>query len=676
MEKRLIKINKPKLLTLHQNSDRKIMNVKSLCFLLLITVTGLNVSAQNGNDVLLTVGDIKVTVDEFKYIYEKNNGKDANYSEASLKEYLDLYAKFKLKVNEAKFQKIDTIQALKEELSGYKRQLTNSFLMDKGVKQFLLEDLKKRVTKDIRIAHIYIPVQAFATDSIKQAAEEKIQKAWQLLKTKDFAAVANEYSEDKNSKDMAGDIGYYTAMMPSGFYHFENAMYQTPVNTYSKPLKSKLGWHILKVTDIREARGQISVSHIYIKKADNPNAKLSIDAAYKALKSQMTWNEAVSKYSQDTETAANEGNLPVFGINNYERSFEDAAFSLQNPGDISQPFETSSGWHIVRLNQKYPVVIDENFNRMYEPKIKSDERWQTAREDYLRSVKEASNFKINNPLLEKFSRSLSEDFFTYRWTPSKETSDEETLVSFGTEVTGSLGEFKRFAQQNSRIRLRYDKINHTPSQALEAVMQAYTEEKTLEFEQKTMEAKYPDFKALLREYEEGILLFEVTKNEVWDKANQDSTGLVQYYNANKSKYMSEEKALVNQLLIKNTDEKTATKIMMEVAKSSVNSVLKKYNKKETIIEVSNLTLTKSDAEKLGLDWKIGSINAMEKNPSINAYVISKLDSFIAPAPKELKETRGYVVADFQDNLEKQWIENLQKKYPSSINYTVLKQLIK
>lgn len=666
-----------KIINFAANFELFNMNKKTLRYFCMILTLNVNlIYAQNGRDVLMTVGNIPVTVEEFKYIYEKNNGKDANYSEASLRDYLDLYTKFKFKVNEAKSQKIDTIESLKEELAGYKKQLTNSFLMDKGVKEFLIEDLKKKILKDVRIAHIYVPVQAFATDSVKAAAESKINRAWQNLQTKDFGAVAKEFSEDKNSKDINGDIGYYTAMMPSGFYHFENAMYQTPLNGYSKPIKSKLGWHILKITDIREARGQINVSHIYIKKADNPSAKQTIDAAYKALIAKMPWKEAVSKFSQDTDTAPYDGLLPTFGINNYERSFEDAAFALKNTDDFSMPFETSTGWHIVKLNQRFPIIIDENFNKIYEPKIKNDERWQTAREDYLNTVRQAANFKVNNDLKEKYFRSLNEDFFTYRWSFQPEETDQKELINFGGLVSGSLGEFKKFAQQNSRIRLRYDKVNHSPAIAADAVLQAFIEEKTMEFEQKAMENKYPDFKALLREYEEGILLFEVTKNEVWDKANQDSTGLMKYYEANKTKYMSEEKAVVKQLLIKNTDEKTATKIMKETAKMTIPSLTKKYNKKVKIIEVTDLSLTKSETEKIGLDWKAGSINAMEKNASINAYILSKLESFIPPAPKELKETRGYVVADFQDSLEKNWIESLKNKYPVKINNEILKQLIK
>ncbi|HMP28170.1 MAG TPA: peptidylprolyl isomerase [Saprospiraceae bacterium] len=630
---------------------------------------------QNNNEILMRVGSIPVSVEEFKYIYEKNNGKDATYSPSSINEYIELYSRFKLKVNEAKTQKIDTIESLKEELNGYKRQLSNSYLMEKGVRDFLIEDLKAKITKDIKLAHIYLPIPNFATDSVKTSIEQRINEAHDaLVKGKSFENAAMEYSEDKNSKDIGGNIGYYTAMMPNGFYQFENTMYSTAVNQFSKPVKSRLGWHILKVLDIRPARGQIQVAHILVRTKDNPDAKKNIDRAFADLNSGKNWGAIVSQYSQDTETASYDGVLPVFGINNYEKSFEDVAFNLTKIDEYSAPFQTTAGWHIVKLVQKLPITIDDNFQKLYEPKIKNDERWQLARIEFLKSIRQAANFSINAPLLESFIRSLNGDFLSYRWSPSAEPNDKATLISLGSPYNFTLEEFKDFAQKNSRIRLRFDNINHTAKDAVDAVLDAFIEEKTIEFEQNNMENKYPEFKALLREYEEGILLFEVTKNEIWDRANQDSIGLNNFYLANKNRYLSEEKALVKQVVIKNSDEKIATKILLEAAKKDLAGIVKKYNKKTKVIETNDTFLTKSEALKSGLDWKKGSVNAMEKNIGIEAYIFSKIEQLIPAAPKELKETRGYVVADYQDTLEKEWIEKLKSKYPIEINQNILKKL--
>ncbi len=654
------------------------MNLRKIkTTILSICVLSASLLAQEDKETLLTVGNLPVSVGEFKYIYEKNNGKDANYSKASIAEYLDLYTRFKLKVNEAKAQKIDTIPSLKEELNGYKRQLANSYLMDKGVKDYLLEDLKRKIVYDVKIAHIYIPIPNFATDSVSKSAEQRINMAHTALeKGESFENVALKYSEDNNSKNTGGEIGYYTAMMPNGFYLFENAMYNTAINKYSKPLKSKMGWHIIKVLDKREARGMIQVAHLLVRSKGNPTAKNSIYEIYNGIKSGSRWDEMVSRYSQDTETAQNQGVLPAFGINNYEKTFEDNAFNLKNTNDYSAPFETSAGWHIVRLVQKFPIIIDENFAKVNEPKIKNNERWQTARIDYLESIRQAASFSKNSALIEKFTRGLNDEFFTYKWSKTNENEDNMTLISFGNQFQSTLGDFKTFAQNNSRIRLRFDNINHKPVDAVTAVLDAYIEEKTVEFEQNNMEQKYPDFKALMREYEEGILLFEITKNEVWDKANQDTVGLKQFYEVNKQKYMSEEKALIHQIVIKNTDEKTAFNILKEASKSSIASLSKKYNKKIKVIESTESNVTKEEAQKLGLDWKKGAVNAMEKNLGINAYIFSKIEGFIAAAPKDLKDTRGYVVADFQDSLEKSWIESLRKKYPVKINENILNNIYK
>ncbi|MFM2393815.1 MAG: hypothetical protein RLZZ546_1797, partial [Bacteroidota bacterium] len=185
----------------------------------IILITGLfifNVAfAQSNEDVLLTVNNSPVTVGEFKYIYEKNNGKEANYSEKSLREYLDLYSKFKLKVARAKDNKLDTIQSLIEELNGYKRQLANSYLEDKEILDHLLTELRERQKQDIKFKHILISATDRVSDSMKQVALQKIKsiKA-EIDKGKTFEKAAIEYSDDKGTGINGGDLGYFTAMLP------------------------------------------------------------------------------------------------------------------------------------------------------------------------------------------------------------------------------------------------------------------------------------------------------------------------------------------------------------------------------------------------------------------------------------------------------------------------------
>ena len=634
--------------------------------------------AQQSSDVLMTVGDIPVTVGEFKYIYEKNNGKEANYSKGSVQEYLDLYTKFKLKVNEAKTQKLDTIVSLKEELDGYKRQLASSYIMDKGVNEFLYSELRERIKKDIRFSHIFIPVPNGAGDSIQDQRKKLIDEAYTRLEAgAPFENMVRFFSEDKLTADAGGDMGFFTAMMPNGFYEFENALYKTPKGQFSKPVRSKIGWHILKITDERPARGDIEVAHILIRKSTDPEGeKAKIDNIYKQLESGGDWTQVATALSEDEQSSKSGGLLPVFGINTYERSFEDAAFALNTPGSYSKPFQSRAGWHIVRLVRKHEALTDENFKKLYEQKIKSDERYNKTRASLLANIRQAANFREDEDLLKKYTSSLDDEFYTFKWEPKENVNMDKTLMSFDGNHAFSLRDFASYAQKNTRIRLRYDKSINTINEPVNALYDAFKEEKTIAFEQSNLEQKYPDFRSLMREYEEGILLFEVTKNAVWDRANQDSVGLANFFEKHKSNYMNEERLVGEKITIKTSDATLASKIYKDGKKKSGVKLAKKYNKESQLLTFEPVEISKSDKGSEVIEWKKGKVTPMETIHGSGEYSFSRIEKVVPKMPKSLKESRGYVVADYQDQLEKDWVTELKLKYKVDVDQDVLAKLIK
>ena len=329
-----------------------------VCFVLMAGITS---QAQKGSDVLMTVGKNKVTVDEFRYIYEKNNGKKADYSKASLDEYVDLYTKFKLKVEKAKSMRLDTIEALQKELAGYRSQLANSFLTDKEVFNRLIEEINERQKEDVRLSHILVKVGPRSANQKKEEAIKKLENLKQQLREgKSFADLAKEYSEDNNTKDKGGDLGFITAYLPTGFYELENVMYGLKPGEVSDPIKTKLGYHLVKVTEKRPARGKIQVAHIF-KKLDKTNkqaimnAKNTIDSLYVVLQADGDFAELAAKYSDDTQTKDKGGVLPPFGIAVYDSKFEDAAFSIKKDGDFTRPITTSAGYHILMRLNKPPL---------------------------------------------------------------------------------------------------------------------------------------------------------------------------------------------------------------------------------------------------------------------------------------------------------------------------------
>ena len=259
-----------------------IKTIKTLVILIIATT----ISAQSDDTVLMTVGGQDVTVGEFRYIYEKNNGDGADYTSQSVNEYLDLYTKFKLKVAEARSMGLDTVSVLNKELDGYRKQLADSYIMDKEVVKALTKELYERKKEDIRLSHILISISKRANDG---EIESKRKSALDILnrinRGEDFETLAKKYSEDKTSGKMGGDFGWLTAKLPSGFYDFENAMYTLKKGEVSELLRTPLGWHIIKVTDRRPARGKMKVAHILKRtNKDNPNiAKKEIDRIFSEL---------------------------------------------------------------------------------------------------------------------------------------------------------------------------------------------------------------------------------------------------------------------------------------------------------------------------------------------------------------------------------------------------------
>lgn len=639
------------------------------------------VQAQKDSDVLMEVGKNKVTVDEFRYIYEKNNGKNADYSKESLDEYIDLYIKFKLKVEKAKSMRLDTIVALQKELDGYRTQLANSFLTDKEVVNKLIEEIYERQKEDVRISHILVKVNNRAANQKKMDAQKKlINIKQQLREGKSFAALAQEYSEDRNSKDKGGDLGFITAYLPTGFYELENVMYNLSPGEVSEPIETKLGFHLVKITEKRPARNQIEVAHIF-RKSDKTSrtsvtdSKRIMDSLYVALQGGADFGELAKKYSEDKITMNKGGILPPFGIAVYDSKFEDAAFALSENGQFSRPIRTTSGHHILkRISKPAPKSIAELKNILKE-KIKKYDRYDSALNKMINRVKETSQFRERKNVLKNFASTLDKDFYSYKWKPSKDLNDD-VLMSFGPNADESLSDFASYAKKQTRMRSQFDKAKPI-IEAVEEIYIEFVKEKAYEYEQANLESKYPEFKSLMREYREGILLFEATKINVWDKANQDTLGLYNFYEQNKSKYIFEQQATIGKYIINTTDAKLLKKIMKCAKKHDSEKTLKRFNKDgKEVIEYSEIVVEPGNKELAGLEFKKKSISEPVVDKNSKKSLIKKVVKVTPSRRKSLKEARGYVVADYQDQLEKKWIIDLKKEYPVEVKQKVYDLMVK
>ncbi len=624
--------------------------------------------AQNNEDILMKVGSANVSVGEFKYIYEKNNGVNADYSKASLNEYLDLYTKFKLKVEKAKQLRLDTIEVLITELDGYRKQLASSYLIDKEVTEFLLKELYNRMKFDVEFSHIFIPVPENAPNSVKDEAKNKLKD----IKAKinggmTFENAAISFSEDRITAPSGGAMGYFTAKLPSGFYNLESALYNVSVGQISDIVESKIGYHLIKVTNKRQARGTIEVAHILFDPTFGPVA----ESVYSELNNDGNFNDLVLKHSIDKSAASNEGVLPPFGINTYDIKFEDVAFSLNKPGDISKPVLTKSGWHIIKLIQRLEPDSYDIFVKKMKQQINRDERFNAAKVKMINDIKKASGFKEDLNELKRFTSGLNEDFYSYKWAPEQNDSDNKFLCSFGGDNKYLVADFADFCKKNTRTRLKYDKTKPL-QETVEEIYNDFVNEKAMEFEEKSLPIKYPDFKSLMREYEEGILLFEVTKMNVWDKANQDTIGLKEFYHSNKEKYIWPEKASISNIKINGTDRKTAEKIYAFVKKSGMGKLEKKFNAKTKIVEIATVECEAGSKDCEKISWGKGAVSSLIEGE--NGYTFSYVSEIIPVKVKTLADARGYVVADYQDFLEKDWIEKLSKEFKVILNQDVINKL--
>ena len=656
----------------------RILLMLPLCLLI-----NLSIIAQDAKQdpVLFTVENTPVHQSEFNYIYTKTNGDNADFSKKSLDEYLDLYVKFKLKVQRAKDMQLDTIPALQQELEGYRKQLANSYLVDKEVTERLTREAYDRSLKDVNISHIMIAMQPNATPKDTAAAFQKIK----MIKKKldggaNFAAVAKESSDDQSAKQNGGNIGFITSMLPNGFYNLETAGYNTPVGKISNIIRTAAGYHVVKSEGVREARGQIVAAHILIRKAKEDKgaaAKAKIDGIYKSLQGGESFEALARTTSEDKLSSAKGGSLGSFGINKYERSFEDAAFGIEKEGDYSKPIETSIGWHILKLISRKPVEDYDTAKRKLAQKIQRDSRYTIAQDAMVSRIKNDAGYKPNNSVLKKFAASAGDQFTTHRWKPAT-TKSAETIFSFADGTKYTLADFEDFCQKKSRDRMRMAR-GGSVEDAVNKLYEDFVKESCMSYEERQLEVKYPEFKSLMREYEEGILLFEATKILVWDKASQDSTGLKSYYekyNDNK-KYMWKERAEVSFYALQKEQASQLSKLRKYAAKSNPKKVLSKYNKKGKFLTQRSEIYEKGKNKVLDkMEWKVGNVSPIEINKKDGSSNFMKIEKVIPTTPKTLKEARGYVVADYQDHLEKEWVEELRKTYKVEINQKVFDSMIK
>ncbi|MCX8080106.1 MAG: peptidylprolyl isomerase [Bacteroidia bacterium] len=687
-------------------------------FLFLLSLT--LAYSQPNDPVVMKINDIEVRKSEFEQVYKKNNPKD-KITRESLREYADLYALFRMKVAEAKLEGLDTLMSFKNELAGYRRSLAAPYLSDKNTNENLLTEAYERLKEEIKAAHILVRISenAYPKDTLEAymrisiyrdavlgkmpskaqiAQYEKLllntTDVQHMLKQKDsslyfaklnsiknleknykqavdkFKDLVPYTSDDAGGKELKGDLGYFSAF--DMVYPFENAAYSTPVGQVSKIIRTRYGYHILKVYDRRPNRGEVTVAHImarYPKDAtpeDKAKAKRKIDSIVELLKKGENFEELARKVSDDKQTSDRGGILQPFRSGRLPASFEDVAFSLEKNGDVGGPVETPYGWHVIKRIDKKLLPPFESMKSELKMRVNRDSRSLMGRKNLIARLKKEYGFKENKAAFEEFSKVLDSTFLKGTWSMDK-------AKVLGNKELFKIGN-KSFTQNDFALYLERNQTARSDKDAMFVAKTMYpnfVEESIIEYEDSQLENKYPEFKAIMREYHDGILIFDITDRKVWSKAVKDTVGLKEFYEKNKQKYLWDERADVHIYTCK--DEKSAA-----LARKLLNSgkredaVKNEVNKKfKDALTYSYHNFFKGENKTVDENWRPGIVKddvISEKDKSRSIYVINRI---IPKEPKKLNECRGPVSADYQLFLEEDWVKYMKNKYKVTINEDVL-----
>jgi peptidyl-prolyl cis-trans isomerase SurA len=655
--------------------NKHIERMKKNLLVIIGLIGSLNLSAQN-EPAVMEIDGKPVTKSEFLQIYLKNNN-DPKFDKVSMDEYMELFKKFKLKVAEAESLGYDTIPKLKKELEGYRKTLATPYLVDNETNNKLVEEAYRRSKTEIKASHILVKVDESASPADSLRAYNKIMALRKRLENgEDFATIAKSKggSDDPSAQQNGGDLGYFTAFQM--VFPFEEAAYNTPVGKISNPIRTRFGYHLIKVLNTRPARGTIKAAHIMVavSKTDSIGeieaARKKINEIYIKAIAGENFDDLASNFSDDPGSNGKGGVLPTFGSGSTTRmvpEFEDAAFDLKNIGDISKPIQTNYGFHIIKKLEWNDLGSFESMKKELQNKVNKDERSKQTQNSFVVKLKKEYNYKnVSKKNLNWFVDNIDSTYAMGKWSASKLPSDKPLFLIDGKTFTQK--QFGTFLEKNARG------AKKMPSKDLVAYQYKNWEKAMIiELEESKLEGKYPEFKALMKEYHDGILLYEVMTDEVWNKATRDTVGLKEFYAVSKENYRWDNRmdAMVYECLNKDIAEQ----VFKMIQNDTINSkhVLDKINKTSELnlrVRTNKFEISQTPYLK-GRDLKKGVNKPYEFEGKV--YVI-KVNELIPAGVKELNEAKGAITSDFQNKLEKDWLESLAKKHPIKINEAVLYNL--
>jgi peptidyl-prolyl cis-trans isomerase SurA len=620
--------------------------------------------------VIMTINNKMIYKSEFERIFWKNK-REVVTNQVELDEYVELFVKFKLKVEEAKEMRLDTLRKFKDEFEGYKLTLQRPYLVDTLVNEELIQEAYFRTVNELRASHILILVNQDALPADTLTAYKRIMAIYdEVTKGKlSFEDAAVKYSEDKSVTQNKGDLGYFSAFRM--VYPFEDAAYKTPVGNVSKPFRTQFGYHIVKPVATRPTRGRVKVAHLMVRVAsdaseqDKANAKKKIDEIYSKAKNGEDFGLLVRDYTDDRNSVRKNGELEWVEAGRYYAEFEDAAYALKEDGEISAPVLTPAGWHIIKRLKYQPIDDLETMRNELKNKIQRDARAQKTRNSFINKLKFEYNYQLNKKVFDAFTAAVEKTTMDI-WIKDHTSTAKITgqLFSFA-DKSYSINDFVQFVDETMNF-----KKGQSATEYLTGILDRMVSTELMEFERTRLEAKYPSYRELLAEYREGILLYEINDMKVWSFAVKDTTGLKNFYEAQKENNKWEDR--VDARIFIATDKKVIDQAYKHLKKGklrndSIVNLLNANSQLNIKFESGRYEVSKNEYIQ-NVTW----VNGLNKPVQYEGrWVIIAIDKLIPSEPKKLEEAKGFYIAAYQDYLEKVWVEELKSKYPVQVYKDVL-----
>ena len=634
-----------------------------LFFLLMVAVTG------SQAQTLFTYGTNKVDKKEFWRAFTKNNNGASD--EKAIREYLDLFVRFKLKVQAAKDAMLDTLPNIQNDIAAFRAQIIDQYMRNQGSNKELVNEAIDRSATELEIAHIFV---GYDNDTAK--AKAAIDKAYTQLQTgADFSATSKTSSTNEYVRSTNGYIGYVSVFsLP---YELENAIYATAPGSYSKPVAGKSGYHIFKVINKRATAGKMKAAQILVALPANASqeeiaaARTKAEMVYSLAKKGDAFDKLAQNYSDDKLSFQNGGELPEFGFTKYDAAFSNAAFGLKNNGDISTPIQTASGFHIIKRLELKPGVADKNDAALvqeFNEKVNTDARINVAIAKQREQILKASNYKAL-PYNEKEVWTITDSLLkTKNYAAVYKANQQKSLFQLGTKVI-SVTDWLKYAKS-------LQTANYTPKQTdYKELMKQFVYTTSEQYYKDRLENTNDEVGFQIKEFREGSMLFEIMERNIWSVAPADSAGLVAYYNRNKQKYTWQPS--VNAIVFNCADTAVANRALEMMKKDP----LKWKDHMEVLGGTALADSSRFELNQLpvaeGANFTAGQFTPVVTNPNDGSasfcYILKVYNS---KDQRTYDEAKGLVINDYQLEMEEKWINQLKKKYPVKVNEAVVKSMAK